>query len=134
MKTRPVASSWLSLQGIVRHMADTERNWFGRILSGQPEIPPLFSAPSTPPAGPAPSDIAHWALDDAVWADDLATWQAQCAASRNVAAAHELDDAGEFRGKSIVLRSVYLQMIQEYARHNGHADLVRELIDGTTGV
>jgi hypothetical protein len=73
-------------------------------------------------------------LDGADWADDLAAWQAECAQSRLTAARHGLDDSGAgVRGGLLVtcsLRWIYNHMIEEYARHNGHADLIRELVAG----
>ena len=60
-------------------------------------------------------------------------WQAECARSRGVAAQHGLDDTGVRRGASFSLRWIYVHMIEEYARHNGHADLIRELVDGEVG-
>ena len=70
-------------------------------------------------------------------ADDLAAWQAECAQSRLTAARHGLDDVGAgVRGGLLVtcsLRWIYNHMIEEYARHNGHADLLREQIDGSVG-
>jgi hypothetical protein len=71
--------------------------------------------------------------DDAVWEDDLAAWQAECEAARTAAAVHDLDYLGERRGEPCSLRWIYVHMIEEYARHNGHADLLREAIDGATG-
>ena len=65
---------------------------------------------------------------------DLAVWQGEVDAARRIAAAHGLDDTGARRNGDVVdLRWVYLHMIEEYARHNGHADLLRELIDGSVG-
>jgi len=73
-------------------------------------------------------------LDHANWEEDLAVYQDQCDHSRQVAAARAFDDCGTWRGKQVSMRSVYLHMIQEYARHNGHADMIRELLDGATGL
>ena len=72
-------------------------------------------------------------LDDAVFEDDLAVWRAACNASRTSAAHKDLDDAGTRDGEPCSLRWIYVHMIEEYARHNGHADLLRELADGTVG-
>ena len=58
---------------------------------------------------------------------------AECDASRRAAEAHELDDTGLRHGKPCSLRWIYVHMIEEYARHNGHADLIRELVDGSVG-
>ena len=72
-------------------------------------------------------------LDDAVWAADLDVWRQECERSRSAAAEHGLDDTGIRRGNEVSLRWIYTHMIEEYARHNGHADLIRELIDGAVG-
>jgi uncharacterized protein DUF664 len=84
---------------------------------------------------PRPSKTATWSpLDDADWESDLAAWQAECQHSREAAAAHSLDDTGRIRsGEPCSLRWIYVHMIEEYARHNGHADLIRELTDGAVG-
>jgi len=127
-KRRPVVTSLMSLHGLVRHMADIERNWFRRALDRRPGMPSIYRTDEAGDAGRAP-------LDDADWAADLAVWRAECAAARQRAAAHSLDDVGiGMRGGELVecsLRWIYNHMIEEYARHNGHADLIRELIDGT---
>ncbi len=127
---RPVATSLMSLHGMVRHLADVERNWFQRVLGQQPGLTAIFLSGEAADADWGP-------LDGADWADDLATWQAECAQSRLTAAAHGLDDVGAgVRGGQRVtcsLRWIYHHMIEEYARHNGHADLIRELVDGPAG-
>ena len=125
-KSRPVMTSNLSLHGLVRHMAEVERNWFHRVLLRRPDLPPIWF-------DPAIDDSELIPLDDARWDDDLAIWQAECATSRRAAASHDLDDLGERRGTPCSLRWIYVHMIEEYARHNGHADLIRELIDGAVG-
>jgi len=121
-KDRPVGSSELSLHGLVRHMAETERNWFQRVLLRDLDRPPIWP------------EVALLPLDDCVWEEDLDVWRAQCATSRKIAASHSLDDHGFWRDKQVSLRSIYLHMIQEYARHNGHADLIREMEDGSVGL
>jgi len=72
-------------------------------------------------------------LDDADWDADVAAWEAECDASRTAAAARQLSDTGLRRGEPVSLRWIYVHMIEEYARHNGHADLIRELVDGSVG-
>jgi uncharacterized damage-inducible protein DinB len=126
LAVRPVTTSKLSLHGLVRHMADVERNWFTRVLLRKPETPPLFYDPSVDDSELVP-------LDDAEWDPDLATWQEECERSREAAARFSLDDTGLRRGQGCSLRWIYVHMIEEYARHNGHADLIRELIDGAVG-
>ncbi len=125
-KRRPVPTSLLSLHGLVRHMAEVERNWFRRTLLDEPDTPPIWF-------DPAIDDSELVPLDDAVWADDLAAWLAECDAGRAAAVAHDLDDVGTRRGQPCSLRWIYTHMIEEYARHNGHADLIRELVDGEVG-
>lgn len=127
LKCRPVETSAISLHGLLRHMTDTELNWFCRILPDKQELPSIF-------ADRAVKDTPFVPLDDADWESDVATWRAQVEASKASAAAVPLDQPGRFRGKTIVLRAIYHHMLQEYARHNGHADIIRELIDGSTGV
>jgi uncharacterized damage-inducible protein DinB len=124
-KARPVPTSKLSLHGLVRHMAEVERNWFQRVLGHEPTTPKLF------PGDGEDSELVP--LDGADWDADVATWQAECASSRSIAAARGLDDAGIRHGKPCSLRWIYTHMIEEYARHNGHADLIRELVDGAVG-
>jgi uncharacterized damage-inducible protein DinB len=125
-KARPVATSKLSLHGLLRHMAEVERNWFRRVLEDAPDTPPLWY-------DPAFEDSELVPLDDADWESDLAAWRAECEAARQVAAGHSLDDTGTRRGEPVSLRWIYVHMIEEYARHNGHADLIRELVDGAVG-
>ncbi len=126
-RARPVITSKLSLHGLVRHMAEVERSWFQRVLQCDPGTPYLWYDPAIEDSEMAPLDCADWEAD-------LAAWQAECEASRKAAAAHGLDDAGlTRRGEACSLRWIYAHMIEEYARHNGHADLIRELTDGTVG-
>ena len=118
--------STLSLLGLLRHLAEVERQWFRRVLGAEP-APFLwgtdgdFQAPFR--------DVS--AADPAA---ALAAWQAECANSRAVTAAASLDSTGRNRsGEEFSLRWILIHMIEEYARHNGHADLLREHLDGTTG-
>jgi hypothetical protein len=127
LRARPVPTSKLSLHGLVRHMADVERNWFTRVLLRAPETPPLFFDMSVD------DDRELFPLDEASWDADLATWRAECELSRVHAARFDLDHLGMRRGKDCSLRWIYNHMVEEYARHNGHADLIRELIDGSVG-
>ncbi|HUC14990.1 MAG TPA: DinB family protein [Acidimicrobiales bacterium] len=126
-KSRPVPTSLLSLHGLVRHMAEVERGWFRRTLLREPELPYIYCTSKD-------NDDQELApLDDANWDADLAIWKAECEASRQAAASHNLDDAGLRRGEAVSLRWIYAHMVEEYARHNGHADLIRELLDGAVG-
>jgi uncharacterized damage-inducible protein DinB len=126
-KSRPVRTSNLSLHGLVRHMAEVERGWFHRTLESAPDLPLIWADPSVEDSELVP-------LDDAHWESDLATWRAECDYSRAAAAARSLDDTGTRRtGEVCSLRWIYNHMIEEYARHNGHADLIREMVDGAVG-
>lgn len=125
-KARPVATSLLSLHGLVRHMAEVERNWFRRVLLEDAGAGPIWFDPEIEDSELVP-------LDDADWESDLAAWHAECDASREAASGRSLDDTGVRRGEPCSLRWIYTHMIEEYARHNGHADLIRELVDGAVG-
>jgi uncharacterized damage-inducible protein DinB len=123
---RPVASSTLSLLGLVRHMAEVERAWFRRRLAGQ-DVGLLYCSDEFPDGD---FDLADAAEAEA----DFAAFVAECAAADDAARDRSLDDTFLSRsGQTLDLRWIYLHMIEEYARHNGHADLIRELIDGVTG-
>src|ERR1700683_228742 len=101
-KSRPVATSKLSLHGLVRHMAEVERSWFRRVLQREPDAPYIWYDPSL-----EDSDLAP--LDDANWEDDLATWQQECQHSREAAAPRALDDTGLTRsGTPCSLRWIYV--------------------------
>ena len=125
-KSRPVTTSKLSLHGLLRHMAEVERNWFRRTLLKEADAPYIW-------LDPAIDDSELVPLDDAVWEDDVRAWEVECQASRTAAASHDLDDTGIRHGEPVSLRWIYVHMVEEYARHNGHADLIRELIDGQVG-
>jgi uncharacterized damage-inducible protein DinB len=126
-KAQPVPTSVLSLHGLVRHMAEVERNWFRRMLLRDGDAPFIWLDTAVKDSEMAP-------LDHADWDADLLVFKAECDSSRKTAGAHELDDSGALEdGTPLTLRWIYNHMIEEYARHNGHADLIRELIDGAVG-
>ena len=124
-KRRPIESSRLSLHGLVRHMAEVERNWFRKVLAGEP-IPFIWDDPTN-------EDAELFPLDGADWEADCGHWESECEASRAVAAPRSLEDTGVRTGRPCSLRWIYTHMVEEYARHNGHADLLRELVDGSVG-
>jgi uncharacterized damage-inducible protein DinB len=122
MARRSVPPSTLSLLGLVRHMAEVERGWFRRRLAGQ-DAPKRY--------GDGDADFDGAVPDPEVVAEAWAAWRAEVAfAERFVAEAPNLDLTGP---DGTVLREVLVHMIEEYARHNGHADLLRERIDGRVG-
>ncbi|WP_072806260.1 DinB family protein [Rhodococcoides yunnanense] len=124
LSTRAVAPSRLSLHGLVRHAAKVERVWFRIRVAGE-EIPHLYGGPGDPSdfedIDPASAEAEveqlrrEWTLADAAVAD------------------RSFDVEFSHRGDPMSLRMVYVHMIGEYARHNGHADLLREQLDGVTG-
>lgn len=126
---RSVPPSTLSLLGLVRHMAEVERNWFRRVMAGQ-DAPPHFYSDSEPD-GDFDGAVADPSIVDEAWA----TWRTEVAfAEQFVAEAPSLDITGDDRWRGAMsLRWVLMHMLEEYARHNGHADLLRERIDGAVG-
>ncbi|KQX55720.1 MULTISPECIES: DinB family protein [unclassified Streptomyces] len=127
--TASVPPSGFTLTGLVQHMAEVERNWFRRVFAGE-EAPPLHDPQADPDAPDGGFDVA----EGTTLADALATWRSEIARARENCADHTLTDTGRFMGQDVSLRWIYVHMIEEYARHNGHADLVRERVDGATGV
>ncbi|MFJ1614719.1 DinB family protein [Streptomyces sp. NPDC088249] len=117
----------LTLLGLVRHMAEVERWWFRRSFAGEP-IGDLFAGPDDGDEGIDGVDAAHAERD-------YAAFRAEVEACEAAVAGRGLDETFQSttRGRPVSLRWVYLVMIQEYARHNGHADLLRERTDGATG-
>jgi uncharacterized damage-inducible protein DinB len=126
---RSVPPSNLSLLGLVRHMADVERIWFRKRMAGQ-DAPPHHWSDAEPDG-----DFDGAVPDPEVVAQAWSTWRAEVAfAERFVAEAPDLGVKGYYGdGKMITLRELLLHMVEEYARHSGHADLLRERIDGRVG-
>ena len=129
LRTQPVPSSVMSLQGLVRHMAEVERNWFRRVLNGESRdvAGPIYYDRETNPDGDFEMP------EDAAFADDMAIWQQEIETARALAATRDLEDTAEGKSETFSLRWILIHMIEEYARHNGHADLIREMIDGSVG-
>ncbi|SEC87788.1 DinB family protein [Streptomyces sp. TLI_105] len=128
---RAAEPSTLSLLGLVRHMADMERHWFREVLAGQEGVRPLFSSPEDPDG-----DFDGATPDPAAVEEAWEAWRAAVDFSdRFTREAPDLDVSAHdaWRG-TVSLRWVLVHMIEEYARHNGHADLLRERIDGTRGL
>jgi hypothetical protein len=124
---RAVPPSGLTLIGIVRHLAKVERYWFGNVVAGLDQ-PRLFC--EIDPEG----DFAGVRPETAL--SDLDRYHAEVVTAREQASAVADLDAvlpGKRDGEDIDLRWILVHMIEEYARHLGHADLLRECIDGTTG-
>ena len=130
LAARTVPTSTMSLLGLVRHMSDVERVWFRRRIAGE-DIPAIYWSDASP-------DGDFDDLDPAGAEVDFATYAAEVEAARAVLAARDYDDTfvsrhGDGSEETIDVRTLVLHMIEEYARHNGHADLLREAIDGAVG-
>jgi hypothetical protein len=123
---RAVPPSALSLLGLVRHMSDTERGWVRQTFRGE-QIPDLYYRSDAPDAdfqeaGPARAE------------EDFECYRAECRAVDAALAGASLDDTFTFREQVISVRWMWQHLVEEYARHNGHADLLREAIDGSAGL
>ena len=126
-RTRTMPPSTMSLHGVVRHLAGVERWWFQQNFERR-DVPFLFVGADNP-------DLDFEPPSDADFAADLAAWRAECAVSREIVAAHDLDDTARPLDwyEDVDLRWLVLRMITEYAQHCGHIDLLREGVDGQTG-
>ncbi len=114
----------LTLWGLLRHLAEVDRGWF-HDFDGD-DLPPLYCTDAHPDGDlviPPDADLAQ----------DLATFHAICERSREIVAAHSLDDTQTTPKRTYSLRWIVIHLVEEYARHNGHADLLRQAIDGATG-
>lgn len=129
---RSVPPSTLSLLGLVRHLAHVEHHWFRRMLQGHPEEKGLFVTGRR-----WSSQFDGAVADPAVVEEAFATWRATTAdvdawldtlTDQSLAAAYDPD------GRLSTVRDVFLQVLQEYAGHLGHMDLLRESVDGRTGL
>jgi uncharacterized damage-inducible protein DinB len=126
LKQRAVEPSTLTLLGLVRHMAEVERDWFRTRFAGE-KVGYLYVTDD---------DLtAEFDVDGADAEADYATYVREIETIRRLLAGRPLDEVyfDPRRETEMNLRWVYSAMIQEYARHNGHADLLRESIDGRTG-
>jgi uncharacterized damage-inducible protein DinB len=125
---RSVPPSTMSLLGLVRHLAKVEHTWFRRVM-GEERIPRLYWSEDD-----RDLDFNGAVADPDVVADAWETWRREVAnAEAYVEAAPSLEVSVVHADETIVLRDVLVHMIEEYARHAGHADLLRECIDGRTG-
>lgn len=128
LRTMSVPPSALSLLGLIQHMAEVERNWFRRVLIGE-QTPPIYD----PQADPDGVDGGFDLTDDITFEKAASIWEAEIAEARRNCADLDLSHTSPFMGDHVTLRWIYTHMTAEYARHCGHADLIRERIDGATG-
>ena len=127
LRQRTAPPSSLSLLGLVRHMTDVERGWFRRRVAGE-DVDFQYSSEADPDG-----EFDH--VDEADAEQDYAIFLREIELARQAAAGRDLDETFFHSGRNtdMSLRWVYVHMIEEYAWHNGHADLLRERIDGATG-
>ena len=129
LAARSVEPSTMSLLGLIRHMAEVERTWFRRRFAGHEELAKRYQTPDDPD-GDFNGAVADQACVDEAWA----SWRAETAFADEFIADHDFDFVGtDSQGEPVSLRELLVHMIEEYARHNGHADLIRERIDGRVG-
>ena len=130
LATRSVPPSTLSLLGLIRHMARVEHNWFYRSLQDHFDVPRIYWSEEDHDL-----DFNEAVPDAATVEQAFADWRAQIAAAD--AWLDELTDLNGLvrtpQGEQTTVRDILIHMIEEYARHCGHADLLRECIDGRTG-
>jgi uncharacterized damage-inducible protein DinB len=128
LSRRPVESSPMSLLGMIRHMTFVEQVWFDVRFAGN-EVVEYYRRPDD-------REVEWSELDSATLDEVVANFQRACETSDELARGHELQEMVTTPGagrEQVDLRWIYLHMIEEYARHCGHADILRELVDGTTG-
>ena len=122
--------SELTLLGLIRHMTEVERMWFRRSLFAE-DAPPMYYLSIDDEED---DDGDFHPPPDATLADALAAYWAEIEVANSNLAGASLDDVGKGEpGTGHTVRRTIVHMIEEYARHCGHADLLREAIDGTTG-
>lgn len=127
---RSVPPSTMSLLGLVRHMARVEHAWFQRCLQGHHDAARLYRSADDDP------DFNGAVPDEAVVDEAFAAWREQIALAEQWL--DQVTDLGTVvrtpnGGQEVSVRDVLIHMVEEYARHCGHADLLRECIDGRTG-
>jgi hypothetical protein len=126
LASHPLPTTKLSLLGLVRHMALVERWWFRIQFLGQKSLEEIYTTEEDPDG-----DFHNGTADTAE--ADFAVFREEVELSRKACVRRGLDESFEGTRETMTLRWVYLHMIREYARHLGHADLLREAIDGATG-
>ena len=127
LRQRSMPPSTLTLLGLVRHMAEVERTWFRRVINGE-DIPLRWSAEGD-------YQVAYDA-SASTRAEAFGAWQEEVEHARRIERAAESLDVTGYQARweeKVSLRLVMLHLIHEYARHNGHADFLREGIDGEVG-
>ncbi|GAB3597471.1 DinB family protein [Angustibacter peucedani] len=126
---RSVPPSTMSLLGLLRHLARVENQWFQRVLQGRTDAPRLYDG-----GDDRDLDFDGAVADPAVVEEAWASWRREVRAAEEWAALDvPFDQLLDHHGEQVEVRDVLVHMVEEYARHVGHADLLRECVDGRTG-
>jgi uncharacterized damage-inducible protein DinB len=132
LAARSVPPSTLSLLGLVRHLAEVERFWFQEVILGRDDLPDLYSSTED-----RDGDFDGASPDPALVRDAFASWDAEMAAADDWLDGLDETELGREahhpREGPVAIRDIIVHLVEEYARHAGHADLLREAIDGRTG-
>jgi uncharacterized damage-inducible protein DinB len=126
---RAVPPSTMSLVGIVRHLTEVEAYWLRVVLLDEQEVPDYYCTAASPDGDFDDISSATAAADVAAYATELLTTRSTAAAWTDLGSPVQ----GLRRGKPVNLRWILTHLIEEYARHLGHMDLLREAVDGRTG-
>ena len=120
-------SPLMTMAGIVSHLRWVEQTWFEVLFLGRPAVGPQFDETV---------EDADMMVDDVPMQQLLDQYDRQCRISNEIIAQHSLDEAGrhpDFKSAAATLRWMLIHMVEETARHAGHADIIRELLDGSKG-
>ena len=122
--TKQLLPSDTSLLGIVKHLVGVEFYWYQVVINGQDD----------PMAGAEEDAAAEFRIEDGETINSLiARYDDSCRISRDILAERELTEMVQLRGEPTMIRDIVIHMIEETARHAGHMDIIRELVDGQTG-
>ena len=128
LAARSVPPSTMSLLGLARHLARVEHGWWRRTIEGRADLPRLYRTDADPDL-----DFNGAAADDETVADAWRSWRTEVEHARGIYAGLDLDALIDVHGEDVEARDIVVHLVEEYARHAGHADLLRECIDGRTG-
>ncbi len=126
LNARPIPTSSLSLHGLVRHLTEVEFYWTSNVLHGITTATRYYCSDSSPEADFDDLETSSFAHDRDVWGEEQRR-------SDQLMAAFTLDQLSIGGNEPVSLRWILTHLVEEYARHNGHADLLRELLDGAVG-
>ncbi len=128
LSRRSVPPSTMSLLGLLRHLTRVEHSWSRRVFEGRADLPLLYRTEED-----RDLDFNGAVADDVVVEEAWQAWRSEVAHARDVEATLDPDAATYVRGQECEVRDILVHLVEEYARHVGHADLLRECIDGRTG-